>query len=181
MKKTIFMSLIVLILLSLNGYAQDQIKIGNGEKGRKEKIFKKKLLFLKKNLKLDEKESDKFEGVFKQYSQRKLALRKAYNSEIIKKVKKVKLKDLSEEDKQKVINRKMELDKQLYELDAGFIKKLTQILPPEKVIRYFILERKFKEKLMKRVVNRKKMMQHRKEMIQKRKEMIQKRKRMGHH
>ncbi len=164
MKKSIFMSLVAFVLLSTSGLAQNQLKTKNGKKGHREKIIEKKLAFLKKNMGLNEEESRKFEKVFRQYAKKKFEIRKTYNKEIYQKVKKDKLQELSEEEKQNIIKQKMDLDRQLFELNNGFIKKLNEILPPEKVIKYFILERRFKDKLMRRVVKRRKTMQHRKEM-----------------
>ena len=174
MKKSIFMSLIALLMLSVSGYAQNEIKVKDAnevKKNRKEKIFNKKLEFFKKHLKLTGEESENFEKAYRQYVDKKLSLRKAYNTEIYQKIKIGNLEELSEEDKQKIISRKLDLDKQTYELNAAFTKKLTGILPPEKVIRYFILERKFNRKLMTRIKKRREMLHNRrKEMIRRRNE-----------
>ncbi len=164
MKRTFLMSLIAFVLLSANGQAQNQMKANNGNKERREKILEKKLAFLKKNLELNEKESREFEKVFKKYTKNKLELKKAYNKEIFQQVRKDKLPELSNEEKEKIIERKMELDKQMYHLNTNFLNQLREILPPDKIIRYFILERKFKDKLMRRVVRRRKMMQQRRKM-----------------
>ena len=162
MKKTIFMSLIAFVLLSTAGFAQNQMKNKNGNKERREKIFQKKLAFLKKNLEMNEEESQRFEKAFKQYTKKKLELKKAYNKEIFQKVRKDRLPELSKKEMEKVIDKKIDLDKQMYELNAKFLDQLREILPPDKVIRYFILERRFKDKLMRRVIRRRKMMQQRK-------------------
>ncbi len=171
MKKSILMSLITIFMLSISGYAQTEIKV-KGEKevkkNRKEKIFNKKLDYLKRNLKLTGEESENFEKAFKQYVEKKLSLRKAYNVEVYQKVKKEHLKELSEKDKQNIISRKLDLDKQTYELDVAFTKKLTGFLPPEKVIRYFILERRFNRKMMNHVKKRKEIMRKRQNMMPRR-------------
>ncbi len=164
MKRTFLMSLIAFVLLSVNGQAQNQMKAKNGNKERREKIFEKKLAFLKKNLELNDKESREFEKVFKEYTKKKLKLKKAYNKEIFQQVKKDKLPDLNDEEKENIIKRKMELDKQMYQVDTKFLNQLREILPADKVIRYFILERKFKDKLMRRVVRHRKAMQQRRQM-----------------
>ena len=170
MKKSILMSLITLFLLSTSGYAQNQIGRVKTDEGRKEKIFEKKLSFLKKNLNLTEEESVAFEKAFKQYVREKLLLKKSYKKEIYDKVKKEKLSELSKEEKELIIKHKLDLDKQQYELNSGFTKKLTKILPPEKVIRYFALERRFNRKMMNHVKKRQETMRKRQGMIHKRNE-----------
>ncbi len=155
MKQSIIMSLIALFLLSANGYAQKRISVRSVKQEQKEKIFEKKITYFKKNLELNEVESKNFEVAYKRYATKKNSLKKSYRKEIVERSRKEKMSETNREAMHKIIERKLELDRQLYELEAGFTKELTKILPPEKVIRYFRLERKFNHKLVtKRVKNR---------------------------
>ncbi len=171
MKKTVFMSLIAIFMLSTTAIAQSpDFKMKKGfSKEKQEKIFKKKLEFFKKNLILTKDESKKFEEAYKQYSKKRVEIKKAYKTDIIDKVKAGNLSELNEKEKQKIIQRKLELDKRLYELNADFNKQLINILPSEKVIKYFELDRRFNRQLMKRFKKQKQMNRKRKIMQNKNK------------
>ena len=173
MKKTIFMNLIAFFLLSTTAIAQGpDYKMKNGmSKERQEKIFKKKLEFFKKNLILTKDESQKFEEAYKLYSQKRTDIKKAYKTDIVDKVKAGNFSELNEKEKQQIIKRKLELDKRLCELNSGFNKQLINILPSEKVIKYFELDHRFNRQLMKRLKRRREMNVRRRDMQNRRKDM----------
>ncbi len=173
MKQRVLLSLIAFLWLSTTGYAQQPgMKKRKGIlKERQEKIFKRKLDFLKKNLILTKEESQKFETLYKDYVQKRMAIKKAYQTDIVEKIKGGKLPELSEAEKQAIIKRKLELDKQLYDLNTGFTKDLTRFLPSEKVIRYFELERRFNRQLMKHLKKRRELQKRKKDMERKRMQM----------
>jgi len=180
MKHTIFMSLIAFFLLSTTAVAQgpDYEMTKGMVKNRQEKIFKKKLDFFKNNLILNKNESKKFEEAYKQYSKKRIEIKRAYKTDIVNKVKAGNLSELNENEKQKIIQRKLELDKRLYELNAGFNKQLIDMLPSEKVIRYFELERRFNRKLMSQLKKRRAMRKNRKALEKRRKDAYKRRKDM---
>ena len=180
MKHTIFMSLIAFFLLSTTTVAQGpNYEMTKGMvKSRQEKIFKKKLDFFKKNLILNKNESLKFEEAFKQYSQKRIEIKKAYKTNMVDKVKAGNLSELNEKEKQSIIQHKLELDKRLYELNAGFNKQLIDMLPSEKVIRYFELERRFNRQLMSQLEKRRAMRKKRRALENRRKDMQKRRRNM---
>ena len=173
MEKTVFMSLIAFFLLSTTAIAQGPKYKMKREisKEKQEKIFEKKLEFFKKNLILTKDENEKFEEAYKQYSKERIEIKKAYKTDIVDKVKNGNLSELNEKEKQQIIKRKLELDKRLYELNADFNKRLINILPSEKVIKYFELDRRFNRQLMKRFKKRREMDKRRKHMQNRRKDM----------
>ena len=116
-------------------------------------------------------ENEKFEAAYKQYSKERIEIKKAYKTDIVDKVKNGNLSELNEKEKQQIIKRKLELDKRLYELNADFNKRLINILPSEKVIKYFELDRRFNRQLMKRFKKRREMDKRRKHMQNRRKDM----------
>ena len=146
------MSLIAFLTLSTTANAQRQGKPDKAE--MQAKIFQKKMAYFKENLMLNKIESSKFEPAYEQYAQERMNLKKAYKTDIIDKVKNGGAADLTEPEKKQIIGKKLELDQKLCELNRNFTLQLTRIMPSEKVIRYFKLERQFNRELMKRLRKR---------------------------
>jgi len=153
MRKVVKLMTIIALITTFGLQAQNQT--GRFEKPKNhKKIIARKMLYMKKNLKLNEQEAKDFEVAFKAYMEEKMALNKKFKEGVAKKVKKNNLPELSESEKKQIIETKLKIDKQQYELDRNFILKLTEILPSEKVIRYFKLDRQFNKLLMKRLRER---------------------------
>jgi len=171
MKHTIFMSLIAFLLLATPTNAQGpDYKMRKGmTKEKQEKILKKKLEYFKQNLILNKEESKKFVEAYKAYSKKRIELKKSYKTEIIDKVKSGNLSELTEKEKQEIINHKLELDKRLYELNTDFTRQLMEFLPSEKVIRYFELDRRFNRQLMAHLKKHRALKKRRKDMQNRRK------------
>ncbi len=150
MKKTLLL-VMAMVILGTPVMAQKGQPVGD----QKARIFKRKLAFLKENLILNKTESQAFETAYKDYVKQKTSLRKQYREAVGRKLRTGQLSQLSEQEKKEIINQKLTLDKQRYELDRQFTLKLTKILPPGKVIRYFKLERDFNRKMMERLKERK--------------------------
>jgi len=150
MRKVVKLMTIIALISTFGLQAQNQI--GRVKKPKNhQKIIARKMAFMKKNLKLNEQEAKNFETAYKAYMEEKMALNKKFKEEVAKKVKKNNLSKLSESEKKQIIETKFKIDKQQYELDRNFNLKLTKILPSEKVIRYFKLDRQFNKILMKRL------------------------------
>jgi len=153
MKKVVKLMTIIALISTFGLQAQNQI--GRVKKMKNhQKVIERKMVFMKKSLKLNEQEAKNFEAAYKAYMKEKMALNKKYKEEVAKKVKNNNLSKLSESEKKQIIETKLKIDKQQCELDRNFTLKLTKILPSEKVIRYFKLDRQFNKLLMKRLRER---------------------------
>ncbi len=119
-----------------------------------ERIWQRKLIFMKENLMLNQKEAQEFETAYKEYTLNKLTLNKRFKTDVIGKIKNGGLSELSEKEKEQIIEKYLNFDKERYELNRDFTIKLTHILPSEKVIRFFKLERQFDRELLKRLKKR---------------------------
>ena len=119
-----------------------------------QKILEKKLVYMKENLMLNEKESQAFEKVYRNYINKKQQLQEAFRKKVISKVKGDALTKMSEKEMNAVLDAKVEIDKEKNEINQKLTDNLRQILPPRKVIQYFKLERKFNKKLAQRFKNR---------------------------
>ena len=119
-----------------------------------QKILEKKLVYMKENLMLNEKESQAFEKVYRDYINKKQQLQEAFRKKVISKVKGDALTKMSDKEMNAVLDTKVEIDKEKNEINQKLTDNLRQILPPRKVIQYFKLERKFNKKLAQRFKNR---------------------------
>ncbi len=120
----------------------------------KHRIWQRKLIFLKENLILDKKEAKNFEMAYKDYATKKARINKAFKKEVIDKIKNGGLSELSESEQDQLIDKKLIYDKKRYLLERDFTLKLRKIFRPEKVIRFFKLERQFDRELLKRLRGR---------------------------
>ncbi len=163
MKKTVF-SLTAIILLSIGSMSAQSFKTNQGKLNkereakremRASKVLERKLAYFKENLMLDKKESEAFEKAYRDYMQKRQALKKQYREEVIAKVAKGKANDLPEKERQAIIQTKLKIDKDRYELNRNFTLRLTKILPSTKVIRYFKLNKQFDKKMLLRLKKRK--------------------------
>jgi hypothetical protein len=154
MKTKIVFGLALLFLLMPIQAQKKRDNIQRDAKG--ERILEKKLTFFKENLVLNEQESKQFDEAYRSYMQDKLQIKQQYRQDVVSKIRKNGVSNLSEREKENIINTKLSLDKRLFELERDFTLKLTKILPSEKVIHYFILEKQFNKELVKRLQERQK-------------------------
>jgi hypothetical protein len=136
---------ILLLLFALSSYGQPA----------KTKILEHKLKFLKENLMLDKEKSEAFDKLYRNYDKKRTGLNQRFRKEVVGKIKNGTLNELSEKEQMQIINTKLIIDKEKYELNQRFTKDLLSILPPVKVIMYYKLERQFNRKLIKKLKGRK--------------------------
>ena len=134
---------ILVLFLAFPLQAQER----RGEESSSEEMMEKKLDFFAKNLKLTKDEQRHFNDAYNTYLKKKRELRKRYKKEIIDRIKKEDLKKLSKEEKEKMIDAKIALDRNRCRANEKFIAKLREILPPEKLIKFFKLERDYNRKM----------------------------------
>lgn len=172
MRKTIKLMTIMALFATFGLQAQMyRGKTKNPE--ARQKIMKRKLLYLKENLMLNKQEAKDFEAVYSTYMAEKASLNQSFKEEVVKKLKNVNISELPANEKKQIIENKLKFDKQRYEIERDFTLKLTKILPSDKVIRYFKLDRQFNRELVKRLRERRQ-----KALIKRRKAMGRKQKAM---
>jgi len=149
MKKLKILLLLTGILLS--GLSQAQhYQFGQKNPDNYKKILERKLSYLKENLNLSKKESEQFEKQFREYFNKKRELNRAFHTEIINPIQQ-NFKELNQKEKQKIIQKKLEIDRKRYENNRDFILKINGFLPPDKVIKYFKFERQFNREMFKKI------------------------------
>ncbi len=151
------------LLFSFTGLQAQSLTKADNAKTKKEKILEKKLEFFKKNLELTPKEAAKFEKAYMNYAEKKQSIRKTYRKEFFMKINKENFKNISNEEALKLLEIKQKLDRQANDLDESFAKELIEILPPNKVLMFYQLNRKFNKKMIQRLKHRK-MQNRRREM-----------------
>jgi len=162
MKQVIYLSLAAILFMALPVNAQKRAgKKKMNKTENRAKILKKKLAYFNENLKLNKKEKKAFDEAYKQYAKKSMSLKETYKKEVLNVIRKDAEYELQEKEKQQIIDKKLKLDQSQFELNQEFIKKLRKILPSEKVIHYFKLERQFNRKLMKNLEKRRHKMQNR--------------------
>ena len=149
MKKLKILLLLTGILLSGLSQAQHN-QFGKINPDNYKKILERKLSYLKENLNLSKKESEQFEKQFREYFNKKRELNRAFHTEIIKPIQQ-NFKELNQKEKQKIIQKKLEICKKRYENNRDFILKINDFLPPDKVIKYFKFERQFNRGMFKKI------------------------------
>jgi hypothetical protein len=115
---------------------------------RNQKIMERKLAFMKENLMLTKQEGKEFEKAYLIFEVEQEKLQQQYKEEVVNKVKKGNVNELSENEQKKIIDTKLKIDAQKFDLKQNYHIQLTKILPSIKVIRYFKLEREFKRKML---------------------------------
>jgi len=163
MKKTVF-SLAAIILLSVGSvYAQpakaDKAKFKKEREAKRQmeesKVLEKKLAYFKENLMLTKQESADFDKAYRNYAQKRQELRKRYRNGVTAKIGKGSVAELTEQERQAIIQAKLKIDQDRADLKREFTIELTKILPSTKVIRYFKLDKQFNKQLMHRLKKRK--------------------------
>ncbi len=159
--KQIQLIVMILGIFITGSYAQPQSK-RMMPADRQAKVFKIKLRFFKEKLNMSPRESEAFEAAYRTYTQTKLQLNREFKEHIIRKLRNNSVDNLSLKEQEAIIAKKLEIDKKRYENNRDFTLQLTKILPPEKVIRYFKLERQFNKQMLKRLQKRKQAARRRK-------------------
>jgi len=148
--KLIILSLLV-SFISFQTNAQTKTK---KNRGKKAEIFAYKMGFFKENLNLSERESNDFEKLYTTYAENNRKIKTAYRKEVFGRIKKKEIATLSEREQMDIIEKKQRLDEEKFNLKKQFTKDLLQILPAEKVLKYFQLERQFNKKMIKKLRSR---------------------------
>jgi hypothetical protein len=168
--KTIKLLLVTLLFmggLSLNAQNRGMRSQNNMTQERYEKIMQKKMLYMKENLMLTPEESKAFEELYKSYAQEKMMLRKNMRKEFKSVIDQGKYLDMSDRELNKVLDRKMELENKRVQIELNFHKELRKILPPQKVVKYYKVERMFNKRMMEKM-KRKRELERRRNSKQKR-------------
>ena len=143
MKKLILLSLLLLT---------NMLAISQATKpARGQRIIERKWKFIQHNIPLTLAESKKLEKAFFDFEIRKMQLNKSLKKDVIAKVVRGRANELSDQELNAIIDKKVAIDKELYALEKNYLRTLRKTLPPLKVIQYYKAEKIFKRELIKRL------------------------------
>jgi hypothetical protein len=137
--------LVITALLAMTfTFGQDK-----GKKGEKREMIKQqKIAFITKEVGFTEKEAEKFWPVYNKMEEETQSLRKK-GQETKKAFKDIESK--SDKEVKNLLNDVIEMEKDKVERKEKYQNELLEILPPKKVAKYFIAERKFKKVLLEKL------------------------------
>lgn len=110
-----------------------------------ERFLEIKEAFLQEDLKITEEEGKMFWPVFRRYEQEKHQLRKSYWGGEGKD--RLKPADMNEAEANAFIEKQMEFERKLSEIDLRYLTEFRKILPPQKVAKLLSFDQRFKRYL----------------------------------
>lgn len=138
---------IILILFSLSAIAQKQ-------NNRRERIKALKVSFITERLDLSEKEAQKFWPTYNEFNKKRSQI-KYKNLKMVWKETREKINTISSEEANEIIKKINIAENELHKLKINFHDKLTNILPPKKIILLKIAEEDFRRKMLEEFKKRK--------------------------
>lgn len=134
--------------------ASAQVKM---RKENRNKIKALKIAYITDQLSLSEKEAEKFWPVYNAHEEILHQFRMVERNKIRKNIRdKGGLSSLSSKDAELMLSQMMDLEKNIYEANQKFRKKLLKFLPHKKILKLEYAERGFKREMFERLKRRKK-------------------------
>ena len=133
----------IIIFCTLSSYSQEK-------KGSKEKIRTLKIAYITDRLNLTPNEAEKFWPIYNAYIKEQIKIRNNYRDTLRKNSIKNKVNSLDENEAKKLVNLKLQTDKDLYESQIKFVKKVVGVISYKKIIQLQIAEMEFGRKLMRK-------------------------------
>lgn len=139
--------LIVVICISLFFSISFQAQMS--KEGR-DKIKALKIAYLTEQINLTTDEAQKFWPIYNAYNKEQIKIRNNYRDTLRKNSIKNKVSSLDENEAKKLVNLKLQTDKDLYESQIKFVKKVVGVISYKKIIQLQIAEMEFGRKLMRK-------------------------------
>ena len=139
--------LIVVICISL--FFSISLQAQMSKEGR-DKIKALKIAYLTEQINLTTDEAQKFWPIYNAYNKEQVKIRNNYRDTLRKNSIKNKVSSLDENEAKKLVNLKLQTDKDLYESQIKFVKKVVGIISYKKIIQLQIAEMEFGRKLMRK-------------------------------
>jgi len=139
------MRFLLLLLFSVSFFnvnAQHRERDGKKPRPSREKIEAHKIAFITSELDLSTEEAQVFWPIFNEYEKEKKAIRKERKQE-------ANLDELSDAQADEMIKEHLENKSRNLELETQYVEKFKDVLPSKKVLKLMIIDRKFKEEVLK--------------------------------
>lgn len=134
--------LLILLLISLSICSQEM-------RPNREKIKELKIAYLTEKLNLNVNEAKLFWPIYNKYNGTLKKIRREDHLKIRKKIKEAgSLDNISNEDAEKLIKEKLQLEEKFLKERQNFVEELSQFLPFHKILKFQIAEKEFGKKLL---------------------------------
>ena len=137
-----FLLIILFSFACLNINAQHEERGRKHPRASKEKMEAHKIAFITKELDLTPEEAQVFWPVYNEYEKDKKAIKK-------ERMPKPNLEELDDTQADKLIKAHLDNKSQGLALEKEYVEKFKQVLPTKKVLQLMIVERRFKEEVLK--------------------------------
>lgn len=142
--KTIILSFLLIFLLGFSALAQDKNE-------SREKIKSLKIAYLTEQLALTSSEAEKFWPIYNAFDKEQHDLRGKQRSEMRTAFKNNgNIESINEKEAEKLINMRLEIDKQMQESQKDFIEKIRSVISNKKILKMQIAEMEFSRNLLKK-------------------------------
>lgn len=112
-----------------------------------EQIESLKIAYLTKKLELSPEEAQGFWPIYNEYAKKKKALRVARKE-------RHNIQNVNDEQANELIDAMLEDKQKELDIERTYVNQFKQVLAPQKVIKLFVLERRFKEEMLRDVKRR---------------------------
>jgi Spy/CpxP family protein refolding chaperone len=137
--------ILLLCTLSLAMNAQE----GKSRKEHIEKFRSMKIAFFTENLALTPEEAEKFWPAYNEYEQKKREIYR--HSHLRPRNIEEQLANMTDQQAEEMVDKMMEAREQEVQLAAAFHEDLKKILPPKKVVKFYITEIQFREYMLRKI------------------------------
>ncbi len=149
------MKKLILILLVISTVSYGQRPNNNGQGSKSERIKSLKIAHITEELDLTSSEAEKFWPIYNEHNDAMMANRKEQRGDFNGKLRKEGIDSLTDEEANVLIDKMLEMKTKELMYNKELVSNLKGVLPPKKIIKLQQAERSFKEKLLRRLKEKK--------------------------
>ena len=149
------MKKLILIVLVITSVSYGQRPNNNGQGSKSERIKSLKIAHITEELDLTSSEAEKFWPIYNEFDDAMMAIRKKQRGDSNGKLHKEGIDALTDEEANILIDKMLEMKTTELAYRKELVANLKGVLPPKKIIKLQQAERSFKEKLLRRLKEKK--------------------------
>lgn len=136
-----------LILIAVTLFTLSGIQ---AQEGRRERIKSLKIAYLTERLELSPEEAQKFWPIYNSHEEAVYQLRVLEMGKLKNRLNREGMRSVTDAEAEKIIDRFLNLEKQIFDLEQNFIRDLQVFMSPRKVVYLGVLEEKFRRELLRK-------------------------------
>jgi Spy/CpxP family protein refolding chaperone len=149
------MKKLILILLVISTFSYAQKPNNNGQCSNYDRITSLKITHITEELDLTSSEAEKFWPIYNEYNDAIMAIRKEQRSNCNVQLRKEGIDSLTDEEANVLIDKMLVMKTTELNYKKELVSNLKGVLPPKKIIKLQQAEHSFKEKLLRRLKEKK--------------------------